>query len=300
MAPMGAKTMALACCRREVDSEPEDLYPDPDAGPIEAALSELGVVARRVAWDDPTVDWSYFSKVVITSTWDSVDRPTEYLAWARRVAEVSTLVNPAPVVEWGLDKVHQIVLGDAGVPVVPTRWISPAEQLLEVPDTEFVVKPSVSAGGRSTARYAAGDRVALAHISELQRAGQTVMVQGFVKSIDHEGETDLIYFGGSYSHAVSKRSMLSLGAGVLARPWESIAYLGLVEPRAEQLEVATRAIEVISAEVGVCPIYARIDLLSDSRGRPLLLESELIDPYLSLDVAPGAASLLAAEIARQG
>jgi hypothetical protein len=295
---MAFNTIALACCRRESDAEPGDLYPDPDAGPLEAALSELGVVARRVAWDDPTADWSYYSKVVISSTWDSVDRPTEYLAWARRVAEVSTLVNPVSVLEWGLDKIHQRVLADAGVPVVPTTWISPEERLIEVPGTEFVVKPSVSAGGRNTARYAAGDRAGLGLVRELQRAGQTVMVQEYIESIDRDGETDLVFVEGRYSHAVSKRPMLSLGAGVLARPWESISWFGLVEPRVEQLQVATRTMEVIAEQLGTCPTYARIDLVSDARDRSLLLEAELIDPYLSLDVAPSAAEVLAAALTR--
>jgi hypothetical protein len=295
---MAFNTIALACCRRESDAEPGDLYPDPDAGPLEAALSELGVVARRVAWDDPTADWSYYSKVVISSTWDSVDRPTEYLAWARRVAEVSTLVNPVSVLEWGLDKIHQRVLADAGVPVVPTTWISPEERLIEVPGTEFVVKPSVSAGGRNTARYAAGDRAGLGLVRELQRAGQTVMVQEYIESIDRDGETDLVFVEGRYSHAVSKRPMLSLGAGVLARPWESISWFGLVEPRVEQLQVATRTMEVIAEQLGTCPTYARIDLVSDARDRSLLLEAELIDPYLSLDVAPSAAEVLADALTR--
>jgi hypothetical protein len=298
MALMISNTIALACCRRESDAEPGDLYPDPDAGPLEAALSELGVVARRVAWDDPTADWSYYSKVVISSTWDSVDRPTEYLAWARRVAEVSTLVNPVSVLEWGLDKIHQRVLADAGVPVVPTTWISPEERLIEVPGTEFVVKPSVSAGGRNTARYAAGDRAGLGLVRELQRAGQTVMVQEYIESIDRDGETDLVFVEGRYSHAVSKRPMLSLGAGVLARPWESISWFGLVEPRVEQLQVATRTMEVIAEQLGTCPTYARIDLVSDARDRSLLLEAELIDPYLSLDVAPSAAEVLADALTR--
>jgi hypothetical protein len=298
MAHMASNTIALAGCRRESDAEPGDLYPDPDARPLEAALSELGVVARRVAWDDPTVDWSFYSKVLISSTWDSVDRPAEYLGWARQVAEASTLVNPVSVLEWGIDKVHQRVLAEAGVPVVPTTWISPEEQLIQAPGTEFVVKPSVSAGGRNTARYAAGDRAGLALVRELQRAGQTVMVQEYIESIDRDGETDLVFFEGRYSHAVLKRPMLSLGAGVLVRPWEAISWFGLVEPRVEQLQVATRTMEVIEEQLGTCPTYARIDLVSDARERSLLLEAELIDPCLSLDVAPRAAELLAAALTR--
>jgi hypothetical protein len=298
MATMGPKMIALACCRRKEDSARSDLYPDPDAGPIEAALSVLGVPARRVAWDDPTVDWSYFSKVLITSTWDSVDRPVEYLSWARHTAEVSTLVNPVSVVEWDLDKVHQRALAEAGVPLVPTTWIFPGEQVIEAPATEFVVKPSISAGGRNTARYAAGDPTGLALVRELQRAGHTVMIQPCIESIDQMDETDLVFLEGRFSHAIAKRPLLSLGAGALVTPWEFISYFGLVEPRRERLQVATRTIEAISEQLNLCPTYARIDLVSDALGRSLLLEAELIDPYLSLDVAPRGAELLATALTR--
>ena len=151
---------------------------------------------------------------------------------------------------------------------MPTTWISPGEQLIEVPGAEFVVKPSVSAGGRNTARFAAGDRAGLGLIRELQRAGQTVMIQEYIESIDRDGETDLVFFEGRYSHAVSKRPMLSLGAGVLVRPWESISWFGFVEPRVEQLEVGARTMEVIVEQLDTCPTYAWIDLVSDAVSTP--------------------------------
>ncbi len=220
--------IAVACCRHSGDADPKDLYPDPDAAPVQAALGELGAPSTLVAWDDPTVDWGSYSHIVVSSTWDSVDRPGEYLAWAQRVTGLSTLVNPLAIIEWGFDKVHQKDLAEAGVPVIPTVWIGPNDSWTTVPTSEFVVKPSVSAGGRDTARYAPDDPAALDHVRALQHRGQTVMVQEYITSIDAEGEADLVFLDGRFSHAVAKRPLLRAGEGVVERPWERMAWAGLV------------------------------------------------------------------------
>ena len=113
-------------------------------------------------WDDPAVRWDSFSHVVVSSTWVRVDRRGEYLAWAQHVATEADLVNSAAVLGWGLDKQHQRQLAAAGVLVVPTTWLAPGEPW-SVPETEFVIKPTVSAGGRNTARYFGGDAGAVPH-----------------------------------------------------------------------------------------------------------------------------------------
>jgi hypothetical protein len=108
--------VAIACCRRRADARPADLYPDRDAAPLRAALRELGVASWPLSWDDPGADWGSYSHVLVSSTWDSVDRPAEYLAWARAVSAASTLVNPLAVIEWNLDKVHQREPAASGLP----------------------------------------------------------------------------------------------------------------------------------------------------------------------------------------
>ena len=157
---MKSKDVALAGCRWSGQGPATDLYPDPDAGPLQGALGSFGTRSELVAWDDPGVDWAAYSLVVISSTWDSVERAGEYLAWARHVAAVSHLLNPLPVVEWDFDKVHHQELEAAGVPVVPTTWVGPRSTWAPPAEAEFVVKPSISAGGRQTARYSGGDRTA--------------------------------------------------------------------------------------------------------------------------------------------
>jgi hypothetical protein len=287
--------VAVACCRRLDDSDPTDLYPDLDAGPLRAALADLGVDSTLVSWDDPGVDWGSFSQIVISSTWDSVDRPIEYLAWAGRVADASVLVNSLPVIQWNLDKIHQRQLEAAGVPIIPTTWVG-VEEVWSPPglgEGDFVVKPSISAGGRNTARYAGGDPAAVDHVQALQRAGQIVMVQDHLAAIDEEGEVDLIFFDGRFSHAVLKKPVLRVGEGVVDQPWERMAWTGLVTPTQQQVAVAMLTMSVVSDRFVGPPAYGRVDLISGPSGAPLVLEVELIDPYLSLDMEPAAATTLA-------
>jgi hypothetical protein len=294
---MAGAQVAVAGCRRSHEADACDLTPDPDAEPLRQALEELGVKSTFVSWDDPAVTWAAFSHVVVSSTWDSVDRPVEYLGWARSVAGVSNLVNPFEVIEWNLDKVHQRELADAGVPVIPTIWVTPVDRGFEWPaGREVVVKPSVSAGGRETARYAQGDRAAGAHVRRLQADGRTVMVQEYLEAIDVVGEVDLVFLAGVFSHAVRKLPLLRAGDGVVERAWERMAWAGPATPSSDEFDVARGVVAFLMDRFGLPPVYCRVDLVTGGAGAPLLLEVELIDPYLSLDVVPAGAQRLAQAI----
>lgn len=94
---------------------------------------------------------------VIRSTWDSVDRPREYLRWARDVSRATVLANPFAAIAWNLDKTYLPTLQDRNVLVVPTIWVT-SETQWTTPAYEFVIKPSVSGGGRETARYSVNAR----------------------------------------------------------------------------------------------------------------------------------------------
>ena len=298
MSRMDTSDVAIASCRRESTADSMDLYPDPDAAPLRQAFRRLGATVTAVSWDDPRVDWGCFARVVVSSTWDSVDRPVEYRAWVRTVSALSVLVNSARVIEWNLDKKHQKGLADAGVPVIATSWVEPHEAW-DPPSVQFVIKPSISAGGRSTARYAGADASqAVSHMRSLQEAGQTVMVQEYMESIDHDGELNLVFIDGEFSHAVHKKPALRLGEGVIDRPWERMAWSGVATPDPEQFSVAKKSMRIVSEILGEVPPYGRVDLIGGPEGDPLVLEIELIDPYLSLDMVPEAASRLADSVLR--
>jgi glutathione synthase/RimK-type ligase-like ATP-grasp enzyme len=236
------------------------------------------------------VEWAGFDLAVLRNPWDYSRRRDEFVAWARTVP---ALANPADVVAWNTDKRYLRELASAGVPVVPTTWVSPDEAWQPSADGEFVVKPAVSAGSVDTGRYAlpAQRELAAAHVARLQAAGRLVMVQPYLASVDTYGETALLYIGGGYSHAIRKGPMLrGPDTGV-----DGLFVTEEITPRtpteAERAlgEATLAALPFVASEL----LYARVDLLDSGNG-PVVIEVELTEPSLFLGTAPGAADRLAA------
>ena len=292
--------VAIAACRAFDGAEATDLYPDPDWPLLSAALVDAGADAMAIPWDHEDLDWQRFDLVVTNSTWDSVDRPQEFLAWARRTARATTLMNPLPAIEWNIDKTYLDALAVRGVPIVPTEWVVDAGRWTP-PPYEFVVKPSISAGGRQTARYSQEDAAAVAHVRRLVDQGQTVMVQPYMASIDSAGETKLVFIDGDFSHAVRIGPLLAAGEGVIERLWERAVPMEVTAPTAAQLGTARDVLAAVQAEVPDALLYARVDLVTGGNGEPLLGEVELVDPSLLLRFADRAVGRLAGAItARAG
>jgi len=121
---------------------------DPDLPLAVSAFERRGCVVDTLCWDDPVVAWSDYDLVIVGSCWDYTWRTEEFLAWAEQVPR---LQNPADVLRWNADKRYLADLDALDCPVVPTSWNPEVEAL---PDArEWVVKPSVSAGSRDTARW---------------------------------------------------------------------------------------------------------------------------------------------------
>jgi glutathione synthase/RimK-type ligase-like ATP-grasp enzyme len=269
---------------------------DDDWPVLAAALAAAGVEADLVWWDDAAVEWGRFDAAVLRGTWDSTDRPAEFLEWTRTVGMATILLNSVGAVEWCLDKRYLAELGRAGIPIVPTRWVPPGETW-EPPAGEFVVKPTISGGGTSTARYDAEHlEAASLHVASLHGVGATVMVQPYQATVDDAGETALIYIGSEFSHAVRKSALLELGAGVVSQLWEREEITPTVA-RTDQSDVAATALQVATAKTGELA-YARVDLVDGADGEPQVLEVELIDPSLFLQHDVNAPTRLAKVLAR--
>ena len=184
-------------------SSERGLVIDPDLPIARSALREAGHAVDLVRWDDDAVDWASYDLAVVRSCWDYAWRLEEFLAWAADVSDGATrLRNPVEVLRWNTDKTYLREVERAGLPVVPTVWDPTRAE--ELPDAaEWVVKPSVSAGSRDTARWADPVDV-LAHVAGLVGAGRTAMVQPYLTSVDDAGETAMLFIGGRFSHAVRK------------------------------------------------------------------------------------------------
>jgi hypothetical protein len=269
-------------------SSERGLRVDPDLPIAERALRDAGFVVDVLRWDDEAVDWGVHDLAVVRSCWDYAWRLDEFLAWA---ASVPRLRNPVEVLRWNTDKTYLRELERAGLPVVPTVWNPTSAD--ELPEAgEWVVKPSISAGSRDTARWADPADV-LEHASALATAGRIAMVQPYLASVDDVGETAMLFIGGAFSHAVRKGPLLARGEGV-RQDRNSRGDLSTAAPTTTQHDVAQAVFEAVPGLIRVesPPLYARIDLVQDAEGRPVLLELELSEPSLFLPQAPEAAVTL--------
>jgi glutathione synthase/RimK-type ligase-like ATP-grasp enzyme len=261
---------------------------DDDAELLLPALVAAGIAPEVCVWDDPEVDWTAYDLVVIRSTWDYWDRQEQFVDWARSVPR---LANSADVVAWNTDKSYLGRLAEAGIPVVPTTYLTTLEGW-QPPAVPFVVKPTVSAGSRDTAAYAAGDVAAVQHVAGLLARGKVAMVQPYVSAVDEAGETAVLVFDGEVSHAARKAALLRVGEGVPT----GVGGQSHVSPSvatAAEVALARQVVDVVRFW-GDELLYARVDLLPG----PVLVELEVTEPSLFLRQAEGSADRFARAVRR--
>ena len=250
---------------------------DADLPLLDAAATAAGIDSEPAFWDDPDVDWSAYDLVIVRSCWDYVPRREEFLAWAERVPR---LMNPAEVLRWNTDKTYLRALAERGVRVLDTRWsVREGDDLGTA--REWVVKPAISAGSADTARYADPVEV-YRHSERLLAAGRTSMVQPYVASVDEEGETGLLFFGGRFSHAFRKGALLVAGSDARVDP-ELEEDIRAREPSAEQVAFGEGVLAAATTILGATPLYARIDVVTDDDAGLALMELELTEPSFFLD-----------------
>ncbi|MFE6871371.1 RimK family alpha-L-glutamate ligase [Kitasatospora sp. NPDC057692] len=270
---------------------------DGDLAPVVTALAARGLAAEPVVWSAERTAWERFDLAVVRSTWDYVERLDAFLDWADRTARATRLWNPAPLIRWNSDKHYLTELARGGVAVVPTRFLEPGSRVdpaeLDGPDG-VVVKPAVSAGAVDTARYAPGrpDQAAR-HARALLARGRGVMVQPYLPRVA-EGERALVLLGGVLSHAVRKDPVLT-EPGVIDN--DRHPHPGLVPYRPTEAEIRTARAALAALPSPRPPLFARVDLVLDGYGSPVVLELELVEPNLFLDTVPDGPARLADAVA---
>jgi hypothetical protein len=269
---------------------------------LTAAIEAAGAATEVRSWSDPGVDWNSYDLVVVRTTWDYSTRRDEFVAWAEGVGP--RLQNSAAIIRWNSDKRYVADLGEAGIPVVETRYVEPGDDP-PVIDREVVVKPTVSVGARDTGRFAPADAdQALALVAAINAGGRTAMVQPFNPTVDTVGETAVVMLDGRFSHALRKRAVLRAGEVAPVRDdavgAAEVMYdpdlVGPGEASPAELEAAAAVVAELERRFGEIPLYARVDLLAGEDGEPVLLELEAIEPNLYHGQVPGSAERFAEAI----
>jgi glutathione synthase/RimK-type ligase-like ATP-grasp enzyme len=259
---------------------------DDDLDFLVPALRRRGAEVETPAWTSEKADWGSFDLVMLSSTWDYFRRVSEFRAWLRATASATLLRNSAETAAWNIDKRYLAELEAAGVPTIPTIWTEPGAEeeiertVAELGWSDVILKPVVDLGAQRLARV---ETPMVARI--LRSLDEPGMAQPFLPAVETEGELSLIHIAGDLTHAVRK---------VPARGDFRVQsqYGGSherVEPPAEAAEIAAAAIAVAPGD----PLYARVDLIRDERGKWRLIELELIEPNLFLGLDPPAAEALA-------
>jgi glutathione synthase/RimK-type ligase-like ATP-grasp enzyme len=261
---------------------PDD--PDLDVQWALAAFTQRDVACEVHRWD-ADVDWAGFDAALIRSPWDYHRRRAEFLAWADAAAAVTAVHNPPQVMRTNTHKSYLLELADSGVPVIPTKLLTPAAPRWQPTDQAVVIKPAVSAGAADTVlRTGAAARD---HVDWLLGAGRDVLVQPYFAEVERPGEVAVVFIDGKISHAVRKIPALTVGGH--GDPDELVAVTE---------ELALAAQRVVSAAGAADLLFARVDLIPTAAGW-LLLELELTEPTLFLEQHPPAAEALADGLLRR-
>ncbi len=261
-----------------------------------AELGRRGMHAHEVPWARPT-DWRIWDGVVVRSTWDYQHEPQRFLAVLAAIGKAGArLANPLDIIRWNVHKSYLVDLEAHGVPVVPTRWGRglTGRELVELVDSECVLKPVIGANAGDTFRLAPGVALAEAdRIAELY-VDREWMLQPFVQSVVAEGEHSLFYFGGRFSHSILKTPAPG-DFRVQEDHGGTITALDSAGP-------LRQAADAVLVGLGLCgfdvPVQARVDLVRMPDGSFALLELELIEPSLYLRMDPKAPANFADAVER--
>ncbi|MFC4763921.1 ATP-grasp domain-containing protein [Dyella koreensis] len=270
-----------------------DLVPGihPDDAHLAATLRQLDIEPTACVWNDPAVDWAAYDAVLLRSTWDYFKHYAAFTRWLDRLP-IPT-INDKPLVRWNSDKRYLLDLAAQGIDIIPTQ-IVPAKDLPQALSArhgeEVVVKPTVSGTAWHTARGTVGEASFQQAIAQLPLAFD-YLVQPFLHEVVNDGEWSLLFFGGEFSHAVIKRP----AAGDYRVQSDFGGTAELIEPDAALIASAQRALAATAALGHAKVAYARVDGVVVG-GKFLLMELEMIEPFLHLEVRPDAAERFAAHV----
>jgi glutathione synthase/RimK-type ligase-like ATP-grasp enzyme len=261
-------------------------------------LRESGVTVDEVSWRARGVDWNQYSLVVIRSPWDYQQDPEAFLEVLHGIQQSqAVLLNSLDVVRRNIRKYYLRELEEQGVRIVPTLWLdSPRTEDLaaafdRLQTDELVGKPLIGANADHVYRLRRNaPRVEIDHAVAAWR-GTTALIQPFVPSIPDIGEFSLIYFDGSFSHAIRKIPR----SGDFRVQEEHGGQIESCDVTADLLELADACLQTVHERL----LYARIDLVRLPDGRPAVMEAELIEPSLYLAFDSRSPARFAAAIQRR-
>ncbi|MEL6877744.1 MAG: hypothetical protein AAGL68_06560 [Pseudomonadota bacterium] len=261
---------------------------------IEPALAGHGIAMKVVDWEADLATFDNIPLAMLGTAWNYQDKHAAYLAKLDALEERGIqLCNSAGIVRWNSVKTYLRELEEAGARTIPTIWLEDvgADVVMAAMDEfgcdRLVVKRQVGAGAEGQVMFARDDMPAADW-----RYGHAAMLQPFLPAIQSEGEFSFLFIDGEFSHSLCKRAasgdyrIQSLYGGM------EIEFTPSEQDQAQ----AEAVIAVLPFDA---PLYARIDMVRRQDGKLLLMEAELVEPYLYPEQGPELGQRIASAIAKR-
>lgn len=291
-------TIAFLACKGTLPSAGErrgDAFEhDLTVAALEPAFASQGLELRVLDWEDDLAAFDGAALAILGTAWDYQDKAEAFLARLEELAARGIAVcNPPELVRWNMTKTYLRELEERGAPSIPTLWQQDVgqEELSEAFDyfgcERLVVKRQVGAGAQDQIIVDRGNLPA----GDWQY-GHRAMLQPFLPTIADAGELSFIFIDGEFSHALRKQPapgdyrVQSLYGGT-----ERIH-----QPNGEETSAALWIVEALPFAT---PLYARIDMLRGPDGGLMVMEAELIEPYLYPEQGPDLGERMARAVLRR-
>ena len=242
-----------------------------------------GAEITAVAWDGPISQWKAYDAALVGTAWDYSDRVNEFLNALDWIGAAIPLFNSAEIIRWNCRKTYLRTLEERGADLIPTVWLDDpsgvdAAGLFDALDTDrLVFKRQTGGGAHGQFRLRRGEA--------LPQMTQPMMVQPYLQTIEREGELSFIFIDGQLSHALLKRAAPG--------DYRIQSLYGGTETAIEANNADVNAARGILETLDQLPLYARVDMLRGNDGKLLLMELELIEPYLYPQEGPGVGRMIA-------
>ena len=258
---------------------------------LNVACRKLDMVVEPVKWADG--DISGYAAALALCAWDYQDQSAAFLA---RLGDIEAsgvpVFNDPRLVRWNIRKTYLRELAERGVATIPTLWPEhpDADDLQEAFETfgadEIVLKRQVGAGAHSQARYSRATAPKAGAVLD-----RPAMIQPLMRAIISEGEYSFLFIDGVFSHALVKQA--KVGDYRIQAAYGGISHT--VQPSADDLKQARAVLDGLDAP----PVYARVDMVRGVNGRLLLMELEVIEPFLYPEQGPQVCDMLAAALKKR-
>jgi len=245
-----------------------------------------GLTIDPVLWMTPTTDWGSYAAVLVNCAWDYQDKYQDFLALLDQITALGVPVfNPPDLVRWNIRKTYLRDFEGWGVPIIPTTWPDRPtaqdvrEAMARFGTDDVILKRQVGGGARGQTRYTPANLPGDGPL--LDRPG---MIQPFIPAIATEGELSFLFIDGEFSHALVKRNATG--------DYRIQEVYGGRSERLDATPADQKAARAVLEALDEPPLYARIDMVRGNDGRLLLMELEVIEPFLFPQDGPHIGAML--------